>query len=155
MKTLSRTFFEAVLATTVMLSLALLPLAVEAQPKQPPFDLMDIDGDGFVSETELATFHAERMAQRAAEGKPMRNAGNMPAFSDIDADGDGKISREELNAMHAQRQAEMQAKQKGGGQKGARNMASFEDIDLNGDGCISREELDTHHQNRQSNASKR
>ncbi len=146
MKTLSRTFFETVLATTVMLSLALLPLAVEAQPKEPPFDLMDTDGDGFVSEAELTTFHAERMAQRAAEGRPMRNAGNLPAFSDIDTDGDGLVSRDELNAMHAQRMAAMQGQGKGGGQHGqGRRMASFEEIDTNGDGCISREELDAHH----------
>lgn len=145
MKTLSRTFFESVLATTVLLSLALLPLAVQAQPTDSPFDLMDTDGDGFVSEAELTTFHAERMAQRAAEGRPMRNAGNLPTFADIDTDGDGKISREELNAMHAERMAAMQGKGKGGGQHGGRRMASFEDIDTNGDGCISRDELDAHH----------
>lgn len=146
MKTFSRNVFETVLATTVMLSLALLPLAAEAQPQEPPFDLMDTNGDGFVSESELATFHAERMAQRAAEGRPMRNAGNMPAFADIDTDGDGKVSREELNAMHAQRMAAMQDHRKGGGHHGqGQRMATFEEIDTDGDGCISREELDAHH----------
>jgi hypothetical protein len=49
----------------------------------------------------------------AAQGRPMRNAGNAPAFESIDANGDGQISRDEIAAM---RQARMSRRGGGYGQ---------------------------------------
>ena len=119
------------------LSLAL-PVMAQAQ-QGPPFDQMDADGDGFVSETELNAFRAERMTQRASEGRPMGQAGKAPTFATMDTDQDGQLSREELDAVHAQRGGSQ------GQQQRRPQRATFEEIDLDGDGCISREELDQHH----------
>lgn len=68
-----------------------------------PFSTYDGNGDGSISETEFDAVRAERMQQRAEEGRPMRGAANAPSFSDFDADGDGKITPAELQAGQAER----------------------------------------------------
>lgn len=132
--------------------------------RMPDFAEVDTDGDGFVSESELAAFRAQRMAQSAAEGRPMARAADAPSFADIDTDADGKLSPQELEAFH-QRQGRGGARVGAGRGQGAgnaagqppvrgagrgpagarRQVATFEEIDLDGDGCIDREELAEHH----------
>jgi hypothetical protein len=76
--------------------------------------MFDKDGNGTVSEEEFNTGRAERMAERAKEGRPMRNAGKGPQFSDIDANSDGEATIEEFmatrRAMMEKRRAEFMAK---------------------------------------------
>lgn len=71
--------------------------------------LADIDsgGDGFISEDELNSFRAERMAKMAQEGRQMKHAGGMPSFQDIDTDGDGRISEAEFEAHKQEHRAKM------------------------------------------------
>lgn len=61
-----------------------------------PLSAMDADGDGFVSASEHASFRAQRLADRAASGRLLRNAGNAPRFADLDADDDGRLSQAEV-----------------------------------------------------------
>ncbi len=61
-----------------------------------PFSVYDTNNDNFVTEEEFYNARAKRMEQKAAQGMPMRNAGNAPAFTDFDTNGDGKLSEIEL-----------------------------------------------------------
>ncbi len=70
---------------------------------KPSFTEVDANEDGGISEQELMEFRGKRMAERAKEGKQMKNAANAPAFADIDTDGDGAISEEEFAAHQASR----------------------------------------------------
>jgi Ca2+-binding EF-hand superfamily protein len=74
------------------------------------FEDFDLDGDGSITPEELQQARGARMAERASEGYPMRNLGNIPSFEDLDADGDGAISKEELEALQQRRQAERRAR---------------------------------------------
>jgi hypothetical protein len=67
------------------------------------FSDMDTNGDGYVSASEHAAFRAQRMANNAQAGRPMRNAGNAPQFTDIDANGDGRVSQAEMAQFRSQR----------------------------------------------------
>jgi len=121
---------------------------VIAQQGPMPFYAFDSNRDGVISEQEFNQAHADRMAARAAQGRPMRNAANAPVFADLDLDADGMISQQEL--MQFQR-ARMQARRAmpGWGRGRAQGMPgrpgfmppSFADIDANGDGCINPQEL--------------
>ena len=65
-----------------------------------PFEYFDRDNNGFITEEEFNRARGERMAQRAASGRLMRNAANAPTFSYFDSDANGKLSPEELNTGH-------------------------------------------------------
>lgn len=99
--------------TTFALALLLVTPAAFAQPgpgASPPaarpgpagFAMFDRDGDGVVTEQEFNTVRAERMAARAAQGAPMRNAANAPTFNDFDLNGDGRLTAEEFNQARGQ-----------------------------------------------------
>ncbi|MCW8962476.1 MAG: hypothetical protein OQL16_01675, partial [Gammaproteobacteria bacterium] len=66
--------------------------AIGAQPADIPergpipFAAYDKDGSGFISPEEFNAVRGQRMATRAAEGRPMRGAASAPAFSAFDAD---------------------------------------------------------------------
>lgn len=153
MKSPEKTVFEAILVVAVVLALALLPLAVEADcgmKHQPPaFSEVDADGDGFVSEEEFNVFRAERHAKMAGEGRPMKGMASAPSFAEVDTDSDGKLSEAELTAAQ---QAHMQAMHGGAGGKGMHHgkhgkgmtMPTFGDLDLDGDGCIDAGEFAKH-----------
>lgn len=105
----NRTFITAIAASTLLLASTL-----QAQPPMaPPIQMFDKDGNGTVSEAEFNQGRAERMAQRAQEGRQMRNAGKGPQFSDIDANGDGEATMDEFmaarRAMMEKRRAEFMA----------------------------------------------
>lgn len=87
-------------------------LGAQEMPNRGPvsFDLYDKNGDGTISETEFYEVRGQRMEQRAAEGRPMRNAANAPEFSYFDADGDGKISKVELLEGQNKRMQERRGK---------------------------------------------
>ena len=81
------------------LAVAATPAAPAGPPGMPSFSDMDANGDGAVSADEFAQFRAQRMAARAAEGRPMRNAGRAPTFESLDTNGDGSLSQAEV-AQH-------------------------------------------------------
>jgi len=149
---ISRTFAVALLAGVVSVAVA--------QRGPMPFYSLDGNRDGVISEQEFNQAHADRMAARAAQGRPMRNANNAPVFADLDLDGDGVLSRQELMQFH---QARMQKRmqERGGamphrGMRGPTGMPraygvnrpSFSDMDSDGDGCISPQELEQFQQAR-------
>jgi Ca2+-binding EF-hand superfamily protein len=153
--------------TLIALTLAamlVVPVA-HAQPQQPPtppgpmtFSAFDLDGDGVVTVIEFDTARAQRMAQRAASGAPMRGAANAPTFGDFDLNGDGRLTADEFAAVHPR----MQGRSGGGMAPGmgegpgpgmgpgagrgmgsgmGRDMPSFADFDLDGDGALTEQEL--------------
>lgn len=64
----------------------------------PTFESYDLNSDGFLTESELDEARVKRMAEKASEGKMMKNSGNQTKFSDIDTNGDAKVSKEEFLA---------------------------------------------------------
>ena len=62
----------------------------------PAFAEFDLNGDGTLTEDEFNEARAKRMAARAAQGYPMRNAGKAPPFSTLDADGNGRVTPDEF-----------------------------------------------------------
>lgn len=117
-----------------------------------PFANYDQDGNGSISQQEFTLVRNERMAAKAAQGRPMKGAGNAPAFSAFDKDHDGQLTQEELLAgqqvqMQNRRGTQAQFSKKGQGRgKGSgmgrnSNMPSFSEYDLNGDGMIVEEEF--------------
>jgi Ca2+-binding EF-hand superfamily protein len=107
-----------------------------------PFAAYDSDGNGIISEQEFYAVRAKRMAARAEEGRPMRNAANAPAFSEFDSDGDGGLTPDELAAGQQSRM--QQHGGMGGAGQGAgmgQHMPSFEEFDLDGDGVLVKDEF--------------
>ncbi len=88
------------LGIAALLGLSGLALAQPPQvmPGPPAFAAIDGDGDGLVTADEFTQFRAQRMADRAAQGRPMRNAANAPAFETLDTDGDGLLTPAEMTA---------------------------------------------------------
>lgn len=74
----------------------------------PAYSDLDANADNAVSAEELYAFRAKRMAERAAAGGKMKNAGNAPTFEDLDLDGDGNLSADEF----AEHQAECPMRKK-------------------------------------------
>jgi hypothetical protein len=76
-------------------------LSAQAQPfsgRGPvAFGAMDLDGDGYVSPAEFSRHRDARMAERAAQGRLLRNAGRAPLFESWDENGDGRLSRGEVS----------------------------------------------------------
>ena len=66
----------------------------------PAFSDFDLDGNGAITEQEFNEGHAKRMAERAAEGHELKNAGKC-TFAKVDADSDGAITPEEFEAHKA------------------------------------------------------
>ncbi|MCB1760384.1 MAG: EF-hand domain-containing protein [Gammaproteobacteria bacterium] len=143
--------------TRSLLALTILAAAtslVQAQSGPLPFQGMDSDNDGAISEQEFRQAHEQRMAARAAQGMPMRNAMNAPRFAELDQNGDGTIEPQEMMQFRQQRmQQRWQQPGYGAGapmmpRGGGFNRPGFADIDSNGDGCINAEELERFQQSR-------
>ena len=114
-----------------------------------PFTDFDKDGNGLISEEEFNAVRGERMATRAAEGRPMRGAASAPSFSKLDTNGDGQLTQDELAAgqkaqMEKRREMGMgrgQGRGMGQGMGMGRNMPAFSECDLDGDGKILEKEF--------------
>ncbi|MGW8169366.1 MAG: EF-hand domain-containing protein [Sulfurovaceae bacterium] len=126
--------------------------------QMPTFGEFDTNGDGYITEKELQDGRAKRMAQRAKEGRMMKNAANAPSFTDIDLNKDGKISPEEFEkhqTMHMQNMCKgtnksmMMGTGKGimntPNRYSMMNMHTFNEFDLNNDGQITESELSEAH----------
>lgn len=114
-----------------------------------PFEAYDRDGNGFVSEQEFNTVRGERMAAKAAEGRPMHGAASAPSFSAFDSNGDGQLTQSELAAGQKAQMEKRRGMGRGMGQgmgqgqgmgKG-RNMPVYSDFDLDGNGLIVENEF--------------
>ena len=154
MKSPDHATFKVILVIAVLIAIAVLPYAARADHHRqgpPTFEDFDADGDGFVSQQEFEQFRAERIAERAAEGRKMRGLASAPTFAEIDTDGDGRLTVEEFTAG---REAHIQAMRAshGGGHGGGQGqgmhrkmkMPTFADLDLDGNGCIDADEFATH-----------
>ena len=152
MKSPDQVAFKAILITTIIIAIAMLPFVAKAESQQrhspPAFSDIDTDGDGFVSEEEFNSFRAARMAAKAEAGKPMKGAATHPAFGDLDSDGDGVLSEDELTAGRKAHKQAMREQHGSGDGKGMHSkgmkMPTFGDLDLDGDGCINAEEFARH-----------
>ena len=67
------------------------------QGNRPVFSDFDLDGNGFIIESEFNEAHAKRMSEMASQGRQMKHAGEAPGFSGIDTNGDGAISEQEFS----------------------------------------------------------
>ena len=67
----------------------------------PAFTAFDADQDGYLSEQELNAGRAKRIAERSAEGRPMRNLANITPFADIDTNKDGRVDTGEFASHQA------------------------------------------------------
>jgi len=134
------------------------PLALWGQPITAggPVTFSDFDqnGDGSISESELAAVRAERQSQRAQQGMPMRGAATAPSFSDFDQDGDGQISPDEFNSLQQQRMQQRPGMGSGmgpgmgPGMGRGMGMPSFSTFDLDGDGILTQDEFNKAHSQR-------
>ncbi|WP_232769188.1 EF-hand domain-containing protein [Colwellia sp. Bg11-28] len=117
-----------------------------------PFASYDQDGNGFISEQEFTQVRSERMAMKAAQGRPMKGAGNTPSFKVFDKDLDGQLTQEELiagqqlqmqNRSGTQGQSSKmgQGRSQGAGMGKNSNMPPFSEFDINGDGIILEQEF--------------
>lgn len=79
--------------------------------QMPAFSDFDLNGDGTIVEQEFNEGHAKRMAERAAEGHELKNAGKC-TFAGVDADSDGGITPEEFKAHKAKHQKKPNCKHK-------------------------------------------
>ena len=93
----------------------------QAQRATPPtFSDMDKDSDGKITQTELDSARADRMAERSADGKLLKNAGNAPTLATIDTNGDGSIDATEFASHQTAQMASHSSQQgQGRGQGGA------------------------------------
>lgn len=81
-------------------------LLAQTPPGPMTFASFDTNGDGVITEQEFATAHGERVAERTAQGWPMRNAANPPTFADFDQNADGQLTPQEFAAgQQSQRQS--------------------------------------------------
>ena len=64
--------------------------------QQPTFSQLDLNSDGQVSPQELTDFRAQRISERANEGRNLKNISNAKEFSDYDTNNDGFISEQEF-----------------------------------------------------------
>ena len=77
---------------------------------RPDFSSFDKDGNGKLSQQEFYDAQAGHMAQKANEGKMMKNAANAPTFEMIDSNNDGAISPEELSKYQQKKMQQMRQK---------------------------------------------
>lgn len=127
-------FFSAGYATAQM---------VPNSPGPLPFSAYDANGDNRVSAEEFYAARNDRIADRAKQGRLMKNLGNAPSFEQLDGDGDGYLTELEVvkgQLTQMQQQPSQRAMGRGAGRQ-AGGMASFADFDLNSDGFVQPDEF--------------
>lgn len=100
------------LAALVLAAFSVAPVFA-ADPSMPargpvPFESMDADRDGFLSEAEYRYMHSERLQQRSMEQSRYRNQEPYPNFRALDSDRDGRVNRAEFQAHQRQRMQQRQ-----------------------------------------------
>jgi len=86
---------------------------------RPTFTTYDLNSDGKITEKEFYDGQAERMTQKANEGKMMRNVGKAPTFTSIDANSDGAVTPAEFDTHQMNRMnSNMRGMGQGKGGKG-------------------------------------
>ncbi|MEZ9404992.1 EF-hand domain-containing protein [Vibrio sp. 10N.286.48.F5] len=65
---------------------------------RPVFSQFDLDGDGKITEAEFNQARSERIAQRAEEGRTLKNINQSHSFASLDSNADRAISQQEFNA---------------------------------------------------------
>jgi len=74
--------------------------------QMPAFSAFDSDGDGVLTEDELAEGRAQRIKERSQQGYRMRNLANAPSFETIDQDGDGTVDKQEFETAQREHMLE-------------------------------------------------
>ena len=120
-------------------------LHAEQMPQRGPipFNIYDIDSNGYISQDEFSTRRGQRMESRAAQGYPLQNMALEPDFMQFDTDKDGRLNQDEL-AIGQQQQMQKRRNMGQGRNRGmnsARNMPRFEDFDQNKDGVLTADEF--------------
>ena len=80
---------------------------------RPTFATYDLNNDGEITQKEFYDAQAERMTQKAKEGKMMRKSGKAPTFESIDTNSDGIVTPTEFNTHQTNR---MNSNMRGKGQ---------------------------------------
>lgn len=125
----------------------------------PVFSAFDSNGDGQLTQDELAAGQMTQMEKRRemgmgqgrGMGQGMGMGRNMPTFSECDLDGDGKLVEEEFTEARNQRISERV--RQGYQMRNVDSAPSFADIDANKDGGISAEEFAAHQAQRRQQRS--
>ena len=91
----------------------------KGRQNRPTFATYDLNSDGKITQKEFYDGQAERMTQKANEGKMMRNVGKAPTFESIDANSDGTVTPAEFDTHQMNRMnSNMRGMGQGGGRKG-------------------------------------
>ena len=91
----------------------------KGRQNRPTFASYDLNNDGEITKKEFYDGQAERMTQKADEGKMMRNAGKAPTFESIDANRDGTVTPAEFDTHQMNRMnSNMRGMGQGKGGKG-------------------------------------
>jgi Ca2+-binding EF-hand superfamily protein len=108
-----------------------------------PFEVLDLDGSGGVSEQEFDEVRGRRAKAREQAGLPPVRGGR--SFGSIDGDHDGVITPAELQTARESAGAGLRrsSEKRGGRGLGGRRGSppSFSDFDLNGDGAVTEAEF--------------
>lgn len=141
MKTNRRNLMLVLAISTLLSAGYAIAQSAQMKPGPMPFSAYDTDGDSRVSADEFYAARNGRIAERAKQGRLMKNLGNAPSFEQLDSDGDGYLTELEVvkgQLSHMQQQRPQRAM---GARRQAAGMASFSDFDLNGDGFVKPDEF--------------
>ena len=73
---------------------------------RPSFSDFDVDNDGTISQAELETGRADRVAKHLDEGRLAQNIANAPEFATLDTNGDGAVDTTEFQTHQTAQMAE-------------------------------------------------
>ena len=96
------------LGAGLLAALVALPVSAQHGPGNgpPEFAEFDLNADGILNEAEFYEARGRRIAERAAEGRPMTHLGEAPDFSNFDLDGSGTVDPTEFSTHQARHREE-------------------------------------------------